>query len=302
MPNISISINSAQPPSPRPPVYDRPTNLRRLAHDYQSADDPRGRGQYLPRVFGDSYGLPETEKLGDPTFLPMTLEWCKLWYDLIAYYAPSNFATLPPKGTIDPAVLAGYVPKSRLEEVWLEITGGALFVTNKQGWDSVGDFYDPLTGAGKFANTDKPFKKEGVTTCGNVVWATGKMATGGGTWIWCLDYKKPAPRWQDVVSFQWAIHCATVCDPNQIDPTKTAEAPNGTFQVDHFPKLSPASGVTGNMVPVPLISDRDDAETMVYKGVPLRANWIVAERILPLADSDPVPSPLVPPRPMITTP
>lgn len=254
----------------------------------------------MPRVFGQSYGLPETEKLGDPTYLPMTLEWCQLWYDLIAYYAPSSFKTTPPKGTIDPAVLAGYVPKTRLEEVWLEITGGALFVTNKQGWDNDG-FYDPLTGAGKKATTDKPFKKEGVVTCGNVVWATGKTANAGGTWIWCLDYSRPAPHWTQVIEFQWAIYCATVCDPDKVDPTKTAEAPNGTFQVDHFPKLSPAPGVTGNMVPVPLMSNRADADTMIYKGVNLRANWIKAERILSLADSAPVPSPLVPARPMITT-
>lgn len=283
MPNISISINSA--PTPSPTI---PSPLDVLLHDDASADTPRvafAPDGYLPRTYRDKSNpsLPETTKRNSHTH-PMTLDWCEAEYGLIEHFAPAHLKNAPPKGILREEDLKGYVPTSRLIEIYLRINHGQVYKTNHTGWNDTG-FYDPLTGAG---DGTKPYRREDLTCCGNVVWSVG------GNKAWALDALAPAPLASQIWDKPWFVHASTACYgrvpadwpegyDDCIDKTKTSEHPNGIWRVTPFGDLE------GATVPIMFVSADPNMPTMEHDGLHLRQIALEASRVKRLVG--PIPSP-----------
>jgi len=281
MTSISISINSAQTPS-LPPALDI------LLHDDASADTPRVQfapDGFLPRTYRDKHNpsLPETTKRNSHTHA-MTLDWCQLEYDLIEHFAPASVKSAPPKGFLPAADLKGYVPTSRLIEIYLRINHGQVYKTNHTGWNDAG-FYDPLTGAGD--KTGKPYRREDLTCCGNVVWSVG------GNKAWALDALAPAPLASQIWNKPWFVHASAACYGripadwpegynDMIAPADSAH-PNGVWRVTPFGDLE------GATVPIMFVSADPNMPTMEHEGLHLRQIALEATRVKRLAG--PIPSP-----------
>jgi len=279
MPSITISINSAQPPSP-------PSPLDVLLHDDASADTPRVQfapDGFLPRTYRDKHNpsLPETTKRNSHTHA-MTLDWCQLEYDLIESFAPAHMRSLPPKGFLPAADLKGYVPTSRLIEIYLRINHGQVYKTNHTGWNDAG-FYDPLTGAGD--KTGKPYRREDLTCCGNVVWSVG------GNKAWALDALAPAPLASQIKDKPWFVHASTACygrvpaDWPELNPP-----PDDCLdKAKNIWRVTPFGDLEGNTVPIVFVSANPNMPTMDWNGLHLRQIQLEASRVKRLVG--PIPSP-----------
>ena len=284
MTSIQIRINSA-------PTPILPGLIDYLLHDYESADTPRvafAPDGFLPRTYRDKANpsLPETTKYNSHTFA-MTVDWCQLDFDLIGHFAPAHILTDPPKGILREEDLKGYVVKSRHEEIYLRQNHGQLFKTNNTGWNDKG-FYDPLTGAGD--KSGKPYRREDLTTCGNIVWSVG------GNKAWAIDALKPAPLASQIWNMPWFTHAATACygrvpedwpllnpPPDDcLDKTSTSEHPNGIWRVTPFGDLE------GNTVPIVFLSANPNMPTMDWNGLHLRQIQLEASRVKRVSE---IPSP-----------
>jgi hypothetical protein len=219
-----------------PPPAEHP-DIWVIKHDFESADVVYDdSGPYMPRVCyadgspklraGAPYGLPETEKLIVSDYLTLTEPWQRFWYALLKYYS------------------AGTMTEAALKKAWANLTADDRAFTNQRGSTTLRDYINNT-------NADKPpMRKEGVTTCGNVVKAAGEAVVKGGKLclpVACIDYNLPPPVVADVVDKRYLIHFATICRPELVGPVREG-APNGEFQVNPFPQLG------GLDVPVPMIA------------------------------------------------
>jgi hypothetical protein len=213
----------------------------------------------------------------------MTLDWCQLEFGLLTLLAPAHLLTDPAKGILSPAELNGYVPTSRLVEIYLRINHGRVYKTNHTGWNDSG-FYDPLTGAGRGAEF---YRREDLTCCGNVVWSVG------GNKAWALDALAPAPSAAQIKDMPWFVHASTACygrvpgdwaeGYNDKLAPADADHPNGIWRVTPFGDLE------GATVPIVFVSADPLMPTMEHEGLHLRQIALEATRVKRLVG--PIPSP-----------
>ena len=283
-----IAIQATLPPPPLPSPLDF------LLHDYESADAPREQFApygFFPRTYRDTHNpsLPETTKRNS-FYFPMTLPWCQLEYELIKHFAPAHILTDPPKNILQEDALKGYVVKSRLEEIYLRINHGKVYKTNGQGWNDDG-FYDPLTGAGDSSNPlAKPYKRETLTCCGNIVWNAGYGKA------WAVDALATPPTVEQLIGRPWLLHASTACygrDPQDRIEMPRPGAPNGTWRVDPFGDLE------GNIVPILFVSADPGLPTLEYEGLHLRQAFTETSRTERVTTAPPIYVPDRPLRPKI---
>jgi hypothetical protein len=241
-------------------------NLYVLKHDFESPD-----WEYFPRVWKDVkdlpperwYGLPETEKFLISDFLSLTPAWQNFWFGLMVHHA---------RGL--------NIPEDRMKKEWASLTDGRKAFTNKNGSEEKADYINGT-------NLDKePIRKEGLSTCGNIVKALGDPEIKSGE-LWvpveCINYNDAPPQIEAVADLRHLVHAATICRPELIDDTKTELAPNGKFRVNPFPNYDSGNGSRVPYVPVPMIA----------KG---GINWIKLSRLRKLTPGERIPSPYVPER------
>ena len=267
-----------------------------LAHDWSVDDGAHGKEPYEPR----GYDLPETEKMKHNEYIVMEYKLAKLWFDLFALCAPSGLEKLPYdlRWAKD---LSGnnhlwlndywYNKLNPLEHWWLFAIFWSRAFSNKRSVD-LPLFFDPITGFGD--TSGQPFEKEGVTTCGGLLWVAENVS-GAGTPVWCIDaLSDNLPTAEKLLQYPFLVHAATISTTDNHNPTPLQNAPKGVWNVDPFGYFN------GNVVPVPLFSiwTGQNAATREYDGIPLRANWFENTRILPVEDSSVVPNPYYPSRPL----
>lgn len=245
-----------------PKVVQIPPEMRGLLgfieHDFQSSET-----SFLPRVYGEKYGLPETEKLGDNMAEDMVEAWQWFWFDLLSLFSP-------PEKT-----------EAQIKQSWADLTHGAKFKTNKHGWNNgYTDYINRVN-----IELDKPMRWENVTTCGNPVLLTGEKRNFGGNefqGVWCLDTTFDPPA--DFIghpAFDCLVHSATTCRPErgtQPNFPLHSIAPNGTFLCNNFPHTE------GRRVPVPFQSAR--GRQADFMGIAVRENWIASWRLCKLEDHE----------------
>jgi len=235
----------------RGPPQPLPQNLYVLLHDFECDDG--NHPPYLPRVFGRTKGLPETEKCLNNTFEAMTEPWQIFWFELFKRFDNHT------------------LPEATLKKRWANLTHGNKAFTNMHGSNTRRDYING-------ENMEAPdMAQENVTTCGNVVLAAGEPVKRMGHIflpVYCIDRKQPPPPIDQVINQPWLIHRATVCLPFPVDSTPLPNAPNGTFRVNSFPDLD------GRDVPVPFIS----------KG---GKNYVDMRRLRKLNPGEAIPSPYV---------
>lgn len=264
-----------------------PGQVRRLGHDWEVPDATHGAEEYEPRVAVPPPGdkLPETEKMRHNEFIPMNFDLAGLWFDAFALHASANLEAPSPDLISWATDKMPWLPP--IEQWWLFLIHWARAFTNKRSVPIDG-FYDPITGFGWKAGA-KPFEKEQLTTCGNIVWVAEGVG-GAGTPVWCIDARAPMPEAWKLLDKPYLLHYATVSTDIRVSTVQTPATPRGTWRVDPFGYFN------GNPVPVPLFSDWEDAPTATYDGIPLRVNWFENTRILKLDDPTKIPCPYYPER------
>jgi hypothetical protein len=274
---IQLAMSYANPDlrmSRRPPG-----TAKILAHDYSVDDGAHGKPPYEPR----GYDLPETEKMIHAEFVAMEYPLAELWFDVFTLCAPSGLEKLTIIQRTDQKGIIWlndywYNKLSALEQWWLFLIYWARAFTNKKSIDLPG-YLDPIT---KFGDpSGKPFEKEGVTTCGNMLWIADGVG-GGGVPFWCIDATPEAlpylPSAEKLLEYPFLCHAATVSTVNHHNPNPQPNAPKGTWDVDPF--------WGWKMMPIPMFSTwkGNNAATMEYDGMKLRVNWFTSMRILPLVE------------------
>lgn len=146
---------------------------------------------------------------------------------------------------------------------WAELLHSRTAFTNLgNGSDVLADYINGT-------NLDQPpMRQDSLTTGGNVVLLSGSRRNFGGLLhlgVWCLDRDTPPAVITTLEPF--FLHRATICRPDG--------------QVWPFPHND------GNHVPVPFVSNT--GRQAVVLGIPVRENWILAERIMEITGEPPSP-------------
>lgn len=170
-------------------------------------------------------GLPDTNKLINSTFVPLTEPLQRYWYGLLRAYAPPSWTDAQVKGA------------------WKSLTYGGRAFTNGHGWNN--GYADYINGVNLGA---QPMGYEPIVTGGNVVElvSTAKYSVGGHVCykINVLDTNISPTTYQDM---RWFVQWATISRREGYNST-TGKWTREDREM-RFPQLGGA-----NNVPVPLFT------------------------------------------------
>jgi len=227
-----------------------------LLHDYDLYSLSRPSRNDAPQLVN---GLPETVKVLQPVFMPMTERWQFYWADLFSlslYDKLYNQLTGP--------------ERDEIKQAFKSATKGDRAFTNRHGWDY--GYADYINGENPGAD---PMEQETINCGGNVVELLSDVIRIGGSDVYqvaTLDGNRPPPD-PLVINHRttpWLIFKATISRREGFDPS--------TGQWAREDIVIPFDQLQSHDVPIPFMGNGP-------------WNYIDAERIRLLPEASPLPDP-----------
>ncbi|HJR80837.1 MAG TPA: hypothetical protein VJ821_12240 [Anaerolineales bacterium] len=227
-----------------------------LLHDYELYGLSRPSRNKAAR---SALGLPETVKVVDPAFMPMTRAWQNYWADL---FSLSRFDKLYSGLSL--------TEKDIINLAFKSVTKGNRAFTNRRGWDD--GYADYINGVN--TNAD-PMEQETINCGGNVVELLSNLISIGGKDAYQVvtmdgDQLPPNPLEVNHKTAPWLVFKAIISRREGYDP-RTDEWAREDLAI-------PFDQLQGHDVPIPFMG----------KG---SFNYMEAERIRVLPDRSPAPDP-----------
>jgi hypothetical protein len=227
-----------------------------LLHDYDLYGFSRPSRNEAGRA---ALGPPQTAKVLQPVFMPITEPWQHYWADL---FSLSLFDKLYNQ-------LAGS-DRDAIEQAFRSVTKGDRAFTNKHGWDN--GYADYINGENTSAD---PMEQETINCGGNVVELLSDVIQVGGRdayQVATLDGSRPPPDPLVVnhCSTPWLIFKATISRREGFDP-----------RTGHWARediVIPFAQLQSHDVPIPFMGNG-------------AWNYIDAGRIRVLPEASPLPDP-----------
>jgi hypothetical protein len=227
-----------------------------LLHDYDLFGLSRPSRNKATR---SAQGLPETIKVVNPAFMPLTRAWQKYWVDLFSLSLYNKLYD-----GLDAT------QKNIINLAFKSVTKGNRAFTNRRGWDD--GYADYINGVNINAS---PMEQETINCGGNVVELLSDIVRVGGKNVYqivTLDGNQPPPNPLEVnhQTTAWLVFKAIISRREGFDP-RTGKWAREDLAI-------PFDQLQSHDVPIPFMGEGP-------------FNYIEAERIRVLPDSSSVPDP-----------